>query len=162
MDNTPKQFSVARPARAGLAEGAEDRKRDGIFFDLPLGMPLHSQGVARRVADRDGFDQSVVGPCLRRQALAEAVEPLRMERVDPGGGQPRLRCEDPTGREGDVVGRAVLHFDRIVRVFLVEVEAGHVVDGGMQGAPEGDVQLLEATTDRQERNRRVGGGGYQL
>src|SRR3990170_3029064 len=64
-----------------LAEGLEERTRDGIVGRVPLRMPLDREGEARRAADIDRFGRSVGRLAIHDDAGTWDLDPLAVERV---------------------------------------------------------------------------------
>ena len=121
-------------------------------------MPLHAERKARRIGDADRLDGAVLRHALDHDALAGLVDALAVQRVHADGlaaEEPRegaARDEPdlmPVGEDDGGIGMdlAVLQ----PRHAMVHA-SGQLADLGMQRAAEGDVHLLQAAADAEDRH----------
>jgi hypothetical protein len=120
-------------------------------LSAPFRVPLHAERKRERVGDAHRLDDAVWRPCLDGQARAEPVDTLRVQRIDPdpfAAGEPR---ELTARHQLHVVRRSVLDLERVVRVFFVHFDARELMQLLVERATVGDVELLEAAADREQR-----------
>src|SRR5579863_2335734 len=138
--------SGPRATRTLAARGAEGRKqglRAGIAHHLPFRVPLHCHRKALRLLDAERLDQAIGRTRLDGEPRAEAIDSLRVQRVDAQALVARQLAQHPTLLEHDVVRGTVLDLEGQSLVLAMIELALELVDFLMECATEGDVHLLE-------------------
>jgi hypothetical protein len=141
-----------------LAERFKQGAVDRIALRIVFRMPLHAERKARRIGNPNRFDGAVLRGALDDHALAGFENSLTMQRVDPD----RLAAEQPrkgaAGDQADVM--AVGENDGRIGMDFTVLEPRHpmidaswqLADLRMQRTAEGDVHLLQAAADPEQRN----------
>ena len=81
-------------------------------------VPLHREIEARRRLDAKRLDQAVVRDGLDDQSVAESRHALPVQGVDHDAGGARQTVQHTALDEIDLVGRSILHVERIVGILL--------------------------------------------
>ncbi len=109
------------------------------------------------VADREGLDQSI-GCCrFRLQTGCQCSHSLGVQGIDLGRTAACDLVKQPPGLKTNLMGRAILHLDRLCLVFSVFDISTHLVQPLVQGAAKGDVHFLKAAADAEYRHALVDG-----
>jgi hypothetical protein len=140
------------PVARRPAELGEQSLRKRIAHHLPLGVPLHCQRKTWTGLHPERLHQSVGGARFDRQIGCEPVDSLPVQRVHPhpirSGNLPQQR----SGLQHHVMGRAVLHLERLLLVLAMIVQPLDLVHALMQRAAHRDVHLLEPAAHAKYRH----------
>src|SRR6516162_7251780 len=144
--------------RQRRAEGFEEFAIHRIVLRVVFGVPLHAERETRRLGNADRFDGAVIGHALDDDAFAGLEDTLAVQRIDPNGfGSQQLR-KDASRRQTYLVavGKNHLHIGvefavRQTRRAVIDA-AGQFADFRMQRAAIGDVHLLKAAADAEQRH----------
>ena len=85
------------------------------------------------------------------QILAQSVHPLPMQGIHMEAVPACDFSPSPSRLQEHLVGRSVLHVQRLRFIVAVIEVAGHLVQARVQGAAVGDIHFLESPADRQHR-----------
>src|SRR5512138_329940 len=141
-----------RALAGGIAEGRKEGTRKRVILKLPLGMPLHGERERGSSAHPERFDDAVGRARLDLEIASELPYPLGVERIHRDRRLAGETMKHAAWRELHFVRRAVLLVDGRGFIFAMAVEAGHFVQLLPERTAEGDVHLLEAATDREQRH----------
>ena len=133
-----------------VAERSKDRHRRFVLLHHPFRMPLNTERECRRVLDDERFDQTVVGCGFDFEPVGEAIDGLRMQRIDDDSLFAGHSFQQATCNERHFVGGPVLSLDGRVGILFVDLVSGYFVDQLMQAAAELDIHLLKAATDAEQ------------
>lgn len=124
-----------------------------------LGVPLHTDHESgARQADR--LDLAVRRHCFDTKPRGRPIDTLRVQRIDHQLRRSSERCQNSARGQRDIVSRTVWAVGRIFPGAVIE-PAGKLVHSLVQGAAERDIQLLDATTNRQNREIAPNSLAYQ-
>jgi DNA polymerase I len=172
LEEMAKSYSAEIPAFAGMSGHLPcllllaQRRRESfkqfaihrIVLRVILGVPLHAERKAGRLRDADRLNGAVIGDAFDHDAFARLEDALAVQRIDPNAFGTEQFGKDAAGRQPHVmaVGKHHLHIGmefavRQARRAVIDA-AGQVADFRMQGAAEGDVHLLKAAADAEQRH----------
>src|SRR5258708_19119158 len=120
-------------------------------------MPLHAECKARGVGNPDRLDRAVLGHALDDDARSGFEDALTMQRVDAERLAPKYLRKDAAGNETDVVpvgednSGIRMDFAALQPRHAMVHASGQLADFRMQRATEGDVHLLQAAADAEQR-----------
>ena len=134
------------------AEGLEQRPRHRIVGGVPLRMPLHRHGEAGRCLDHDRLRRRVGRIALDDDAPAAVEDALAVQRVHQHLARPEQAVERPAVGEADDMAMLELLLQRAVRRHPVVDPPRDLADLRVQRPAEGDVELLKAAADAEDRH----------
>src|SRR5258708_3984109 len=138
------EVSWRLPPEHSAHEGEEGRGV-GSGLGAPLGVPLDSAPRGAIRPGGDGLDEAVGGRGFDGQAVTQAADGLVVDRIDRQLVAAIGVLQDPARGQGDLVAKGE---DVVQRRALRSVVVG---EAASESPAEGDVDLLEAPADADER-----------
>src|SRR5207302_6341915 len=150
-------LSLALSRQKRLAKRPKQGAVDGIALRIVLRVPLYAERKARRIGNPDRLDGAVLRHALDHHPLAGFEDALAVKRVDADGLAAEQPCKGTAGNETDLmpVGEnnvgIGMDFTGLQPGHAMVHAAGQLADFGMQRAAKGDVHLLQAAADSEQR-----------
>ena len=114
-------------------------------------MPLQAEEKTLGAGHRDRFDGAIRRDGVGVEWRCEAIDALRVQRIDVEGFPPDHLRQQPAFCHANLVRRAVLNIKIGVLVLAMIESACNLLHVLMQGATEGDIQFLKAPAKAQDR-----------
>ena len=156
-----EQLAQHRAVPASLAEGLENRQVMRVVHDLELGVPLHGQGKALAVLDRNRFHQAIRCQRFHPQPGGQYVDALAVDGIDVEYCRQAHTVEHAARLYMQGVARPILLVEGLILAFAVVHEHAGLVDLLVQGATQRHVHFLEATANAEYRYTGGDGGAHQ-